>query len=186
MDEPVTGPEGPQSPIPQKKRGWLRGVLLGAAFAATFAAGGLLMSGPSAIAMQAAMDHMGMGGEGHMGAMHAQLHAHIAKMLDAADATPEQKAKIHKILMDAMEQLKPLHAKFAGAHKDLHAIFTAPVIDRAALEQLRAARIADVDEGSKVLVQALADAADVLTPEQRAKMGAAMARHHEGHPHPHG
>jgi Spy/CpxP family protein refolding chaperone len=88
--------------------------------------------------------------------------------------------------MGAMEQLKPLHSKFADTHKDLHAIFTAPTIDRSALEQLRAARMADVDEGSKILVQALADAADVLTPEQRAKIGAAMAHHHEGIEHHHG
>ena len=182
MTEPSMSPEGAQTPAP-KRRGWLRGVALGAALAASFAAGGVLMSGPSAIAMQAAMDHMGMGGGDHMGAMHAALHAHIAKMLDAADATPEQKEKIHHILMGAMEQLKPLHSRFADTHKDLHAIFTAPTIDRAALEQLRAARIGDVDQGSRIVVQALADAAEVLTPEQRAKMGAAMEKHHEGHPH---
>jgi hypothetical protein len=100
MTEPVTSPEGAKTPAP-KRRGWLRGAALGAAFAATFAAGGVILSGPSATAMQMAMEHMGqmggMGGEGHMDAMHAALHAHIAKMLDVADATPEQKAKIHKI-----------------------------------------------------------------------------------------
>lgn len=171
-------------------QGVVRRLLTVGAFAATFVAGGLVLSGPSATAMQMAMDHMsGQGGMhgGIHGDMHAQFHAHIAHMLAAADATPEQKQKIHAILKTAMEQIGPLHGKFAATHKDLHAILLAPTIDRGALEQLRAARMADADQASKVLVQALADVAEVLTPEQRAKVAAAMQHHMDhhsgGHPH---
>ena len=65
-------------------------------------------------------------------------------------------------------------------HHQLLALITAPTIDRAALENLRAEHIAAADRASKVLAQALADAADVLTPAQRAKLGAMAAEHHHG------
>jgi Spy/CpxP family protein refolding chaperone len=58
----------------------------------------------------------------------------------------------------------------ADAHKRAHELLLQPTMDRAALEALRAEQIASADEASKKLVQFLADAADVLTPEQRAKL----------------
>lgn len=177
MTEPTPAPTAAP-----KRRSVLSRLMLGAAFAATFAAGGVVLSGPSALAMQAAAEHMGgahmMGGHG---GMHAKMHAHIEHMLTVAEATPEQRAKIHAIFKSAMSEMKPLHKEMAGAHQDLHRLLTAPTIDRAALEQLRSERMADADQASRILVKALADAAEVLTPEQRAKIGAEMAAHHGGH-----
>jgi Spy/CpxP family protein refolding chaperone len=74
-----------------------------------------------------------------------------------------------------------VHQRLAGAHGDIHRLLAAPTVDRAALEQLRAARIADIDQASKVMIQAMADAADVLSPAQRQKLGAVMAQHHPMH-----
>jgi Spy/CpxP family protein refolding chaperone len=162
------------------RRPALRRLLLGAAFAATFAAGGIVVSSAPALA-QAAMDHAGMGHMGHGGDMHAQMMGHLDHMLAAADASPEQKEKIHGILKSAMEQLKPMHKDLMTTHQELHRILSAPTIDRAALEQLRASRVAEADQASKILVGALADAADVLSPEQRAKLAAAMEKHHAEH-----
>jgi Spy/CpxP family protein refolding chaperone len=172
MTEPTSTPTAAP-----KRRPALSRLMLGVAFAATFAAGGLVLSGPSAVAMQAAMEHAG----GGHGGMHARMHAHMERMLTVAEATPEQRAKIHAIFKSAMSQMKPLHKEMAGAHRDLHRLLTAPTIDRAALEQLRGERMADADQASRILVKALADAAEVLTPEQRAKIGAEMAAHHGGH-----
>ena len=148
----------------------LRGLMLAAAFAATFFAGGVIMSGPAAFAMEhVVMSH---------GAMHARMQAHVDKMLTGVDATADQKTRIHTILKSAMESVTPLHERLMATHRDLHQILMAPTIDRAALEQLRAARLGDFDQASKVLVGAIADAAEVLTPTQRAKLGAMMAEHH--------
>ena len=51
--------------------------------------------------------------------------------------------------------------------KELHDLLLANTIDRAALEQLRTERLADAERISKNLVSALADVAEVLSPEQR-------------------
>jgi protein CpxP len=153
-----------------------RRVLLGAAFAATFVTGGLTGSGAIAWAADMAQSHA----MGH-GDMHAMMGAHIDEMLAKLDATPEQSSRIHAILKDAMTGMGPVHERLAGAHGEIHRLLTAPTIDRGALEQLRAARIADLDQASKVLVKAMADAAEVLSPAQRAKLGTMMAQHHPMH-----
>jgi len=41
--------------------------------------------------------------------------------------------------------------------------------------------MADIDHATKVMVGAMADAAEVLTPAQREKLGAMMAQHHAMH-----
>jgi Spy/CpxP family protein refolding chaperone len=45
-----------------------------------------------------------------------------------------------------------------------------PTVDRDALNQIRRAELQLAETGSDRLVDAIADAADVLTPEQRAKL----------------
>lgn len=160
----------------------LRRLLLGAAFAVTFVAGGLVMSGTPAAALTMAMEMGGMHGMHGHGDMHKMMEAHVDKMLTAVDATADQKTRIKEILHKGFESIAPLHEKLADTHRDLHQLITAPTIDRAALEQLRAARVGDLDQASKVMVQTLADAAEVLTPEQRAKLGKLMAEHQHQHP----
>jgi Spy/CpxP family protein refolding chaperone len=86
------------------------------------------------------------------------------------DATPEQQQKLTAIGETMAKEVLPLHEKFHEAHKKLHALLLQPTTDRAALETLRAESMALADEASKKLVQGLADAADVLTPAQRAKL----------------
>lgn len=60
----------------------------------------------------------------------------------------------------------------------LAAIFSAPTIDRAALEQARAGEIAKLDQVSRTMTTSLADAGDVPTPEQRAKLATLVAERH--------
>jgi Spy/CpxP family protein refolding chaperone len=56
------------------------------------------------------------------------------------------------------------------ARRQARQLLTAPTVDRPALEALRAAQLAEADAASRRMVQAIADAAEVLTPEQRAKL----------------
>jgi len=180
MTDPIKGAAAANASAPNRRGpgAGLRRLLLGGAFAATFVAGGLAMSGTPAAALGMVMGHAGMGGHGDM---HAMMQAHIGKMLTEVNATPDQRSRINAILKSGMESVAPLHAKFEASHGDLHRLLAAPTIDRGALEQLRAARMADLDEISKTVVGSLADAAEVLSPGQRAKLAALMAQQ----PHPH-
>ncbi|MBO6719388.1 MAG: Spy/CpxP family protein refolding chaperone [Rhizobiaceae bacterium] len=102
--------------------------------------------------------HMGMGGHG------------IGRALDAIDATDEQADQIYDIMDTARDSVRPLMREFRDTRDDLTEILSADTIDRQALETLRAERVAAIDTASKTMTEALLNAADVLTPEQRAEL----------------
>ncbi len=103
----------------------------------------------------------------------AQMDQRIERMAKhfavEIDATPEQSAKLAEIAKGAAQDLRPIRGKLMDARKRGMALLAAPNVDRAAIEQLRSEQIRAADAASKRLTQALADAADVLTPEQRKK-----------------
>ena len=105
---------------------------------------------------------------------HAKRHAErmVEHLAWAVDATPEQKQKLTVIADALATDMIPLHQKMMEAHKRAAELLRQPKIDRAAIEAFRAEHLAMADEASKRFAQALADAADVLTPEQRAKLAA--------------
>jgi protein CpxP len=87
------------------------------------------------------------------------------------DATADQQAKIAGIAKAAVADLRPLHEKAQAARRQAVALLTAPTIDRSAIEQLRAQQIELAETASKRIAQAMADASEVLEPEQRRKVG---------------
>ena len=96
------------------------------------------------------------------------------------DATAEQQEKLRAVVLAAVKDLQPLHDQARAAHQQAHDLLTQPTIDRAALEKVRSEQIALWDAASKRITQAIGDAAEVLTPEQRQKLGKLMShgRHH--------
>jgi Spy/CpxP family protein refolding chaperone len=105
------------------------------------------------------------------------------------DATAEQQDKLRAIVRDAVKDLLPAREKIMAARASARELLTQQTVDRAAIEKFRADMIATHDVVSKRVVQAVADAAEVLTPEQRRKisdMVAARRSHWGGGPWGHG
>jgi protein CpxP len=108
------------------------------------------------------------------GAIEALVEAHADRIVRhlsiEIDATAEQQDKLRAIVRDAIKDLLPMREKIQTARATARALLTEQTIDRAAIEKFRADQIAIHDAGSKRLVQAVADAAEVLTSEQRRKI----------------
>lgn len=100
----------------------------------------------------------------------------VAFALREVDASDEQVARVSAIATAAHADLRAL----AEAHQARRASFAQALVaaDRAALEALRAEELAGADGASQRIVAALADAADVLTPEQRQRLAEAHAHRH--------
>lgn len=85
-------------------------------------------------------------------------------------ANADQQEKLSVIAKGLVKDVLPVREKMQTARQQARDLLTAQTVDRAALEKLRADQIATHEAASKRLVQALADAADILTPEQRKKL----------------
>ena len=86
------------------------------------------------------------------------------------DATPEQQDKLRAIAKDAVRDLIPMRDKARSARERGASLLTQPNLDRAAIEAFRTEQMTLADEASKRFSKALGDVAEVLTPEQRAKV----------------
>ena len=118
-------------------------------------------------------------GPAHHGKMDpANAAKHIDKMVERVipDGTPQQKARLAEIGKSAFADLMPIHAQFRGAHKQLHELLMAPAIDRVALESLRVEQMQRADAMSRRMLAAVADASEVLTPEQRVRFAEHMKK----------
>jgi Spy/CpxP family protein refolding chaperone len=114
----------------------------------------------------------------------AAMQERLERMLKHAyveiDATPAQQQKIDPLVKQAAEELRPLRQKVREARREGLKLFSAESIDRAAIERLRQEQIAAADAASQRLTRALADVAEVLTPEQRKTLAVRFARRHRG------
>ncbi len=86
------------------------------------------------------------------------------------DATPEQEAQIIAILMPVALNMKSMRGEMQGTGMEFADLLTAQTVDRAAIEELRAEKLAEADAISKQWVNAVTDVAMVLTAEQRQQV----------------
>jgi Spy/CpxP family protein refolding chaperone len=96
------------------------------------------------------------------------------------DETADQQTKIAGIAKAAVADLLPMREKAQAARAQALLLLTAPSIDRAALEQLRTEQIGLADTASKRIIQAAADASEVLNPDQRRKVADFVTALHDG------
>jgi periplasmic protein CpxP/Spy len=156
----------------------------------------LLAQVPGAMAAAPAGDGPGPGldpdlvAEGHGGFFDGIVEAVVAAHADRmvrhlaveVDATAEQEDKLRAIVREAVKDLLPVREKIVAARATARDLLTQQTVDRVAIEKFRADLIATHDAVSKRLVQAVADAAEVLTPEQRRRISdmVALRRGHWG------
>jgi periplasmic protein CpxP/Spy len=113
------------------------------------------------------------GAVGHrFGAAAMRLHAEfvVDRALRRAEASDEQRQQIEAILERVFDAHKSLRAEREAMREEAAAVLTADSIDRARLEALRARHLQLIEKGSRQVTQAIGDAAEVLTPEQRRKL----------------
>lgn len=105
----------------------------------------------------------------------AEVDARLERMLKhlyvEIDATEAQEQQLAPIVKQTATDLLPLRERMRAARSEAIALLTGEPIDRAALERLRSEQLQLAETGSKRLVEAVADAAELLTPEQRRVVG---------------
>lgn len=134
--------------------------------------GGLL--GTLAVVGYNAYSHAGwMGHAGHISDPQLAIErAEIATdfVLMQVSASEAQRQQVKAIVKDAINDLLPLREQHRATHQAFVDALAQPTVDRAALEQLRVAAIQRAQTASTRLVQAIADVAEVLTPQQRTEL----------------
>jgi len=114
----------------------------------------------------------------------AMSEEHLERMLKhlyvEIDATDAQKQRLDPIVKQAASDLRPLREKVRDARRRGAELFSAEPLDRGAIERARVEQIGTADAASKRFTQALTDVAEVLTPEQRKKLAARLARRGHG------
>ena len=130
--------------------------------------------------------HHGHGGhhgqDGHRGGpgamsperMDARIDRMAERLIRSVDGTPEQREQVSTLAKAAAKDLRELRKQGGDLRRQGLDLLKAPTIDRAALEALRSQQMAVADLLSKRMSAALADTAEVLTPEQRAKLAERM------------
>lgn len=122
---------------------------------------------------------MAQGYPGHgpgPGPMGLPMFGHMGRWLSDVGATDAQRTQIKTIFEQARKDLATTHSAERDLFKQQMALLTAPSIDPIAIENLRVQLSADQEVVSKRMSQAMIDAANVLTPEQRAKLAAQMSK----------
>ncbi len=169
-------PAAPKQDAPAQSSGFARWAVIGAL--GLVAVGGIgVATAVSQDMMRAPFHHTGWGGgdgpRGGWGSGHGPRHGGgmggPAQIFRALDLTDEQEDKIFAIMDNVRSEARPLMREFRDTREDLAGLLGAATVDKAAIEALRADRVAKADEASKTFVAALVEAAEVLTPEQRAK-----------------
>ncbi|MEM7408022.1 MAG: Spy/CpxP family protein refolding chaperone [Pseudomonadota bacterium] len=120
------------------------------------------------------------GGERSIEEVRERASERAAWVVDWVDATEAQKADIKSIMAGTVDRLYPLVERHRGNRDDLMQLLSRPDLDEEALEALRQSELRLIDEGSAALTSALAEAVNVLTPEQRQEL-LSKARRFRGH-----
>lgn len=134
--------------------------------------------------------HAGMGvpggwGPGLFAGSPQRIERSVDRLLDGLDATDAQRAQIQQIASAAAADLKTQREAGRDLHERNVQLFTAPLVDAQAAEQLRQQMLAQHDQASRRMLQAVLDVSRVLSPQQRATLAERVTKRmsHGGRPH---
>jgi Spy/CpxP family protein refolding chaperone len=165
QDSTHAAPNTTQNSRPRSRRGWIvAGSVVGVL--------ALLAGAKALVYAQGGGWHHGRGGPMNAQFVADRIEHGVKYVLSDVDATAEQKAQATAILQSAASDVRALADQHLSARKQLHEILAADTIDRARLESVRADQLRLADQASKRILQGIADAAEVLTPQQRAALAA--------------
>jgi Spy/CpxP family protein refolding chaperone len=166
--------------VGSKSRRW---IIAGLATATVAAAGATLGWSDRALAHGPMMGHgFGFhgGGSADPAVMAKRIDAAVQWMLADVDATDDQRARIASVLKAAANDMAPLRKQHIEARRKTMELLAAPSIDRAQIESIRVQQLQLADTATRRMTQAMTDAAEVLNPDQRAKL-VAKWQQHRGH-----
>lgn len=118
---------------------------------------------------------------GHEGISEERVTKMVDKVFSRVDASDDQKSQISTIANKAVSELKPMRQSIRQARADGLNLLSADPIDRAAIDGLRAQQMETANQASTVMSEALADIADVLTPEQRLEVRDRLSKRMKWH-----
>ena len=101
----------------------------------------------------------------------------VEDMLDEVEATDDQRDRVRAIATAALADMGEFRDFRREGREALVEALTQETVDRATLEALRQQKLGVADRASQRLLTALADAADVLTPAQRAELAEKWESH---------
>jgi periplasmic protein CpxP/Spy len=162
----------------------MQGILKRTAAAALV--GGLIAAGPAMAQDRAPRDGHG-GPAHHHGWRHADPEARadrmeymVKRMFSSVKASEEQKTQAGAIVRKAAADVRPLEQQLREGRRAAIDLLARPTVDRNAVEAQRARQSALREQISKRTTQALADLAEVLTPDQRASLAKRMSERFRG------
>ncbi len=133
--------------------------------------GGLLATGLTVFALGGPPGWGPMGWHGahaaDPAAMQERLEFATDWVLSRVGASDAQREQVKRIVAQTHADIASLRDQHLQNRQAFLERLTQPSVDRAGLEQLRQAELARAEKASARIVKAVADVADVLTPEQR-------------------
>jgi len=137
----------------------MRGVLLGVAVA--LAGASVTAWADPGRGQDAKYKHHGH----HAGGVMGGSPRHVERMLDSVNATDAQRAQVRQIAEAAAAETKDRRVAARSLRQQQMELFAQPTV-----EALRRQMLAEHDQTSQRMTQAMLDISRVLTPEQRAQM----------------
>lgn len=157
---------------PATRRRWiLTGSIIGAV--------AVLLGTTALVRAQMGWHHGGWRGPMSTEMIQDRIEHGVKYVLSDIDASADQKAQVTSILQAAAKDVHGLADQHFAARDQMREILSAQTIDRARLETVRENELRLADQASKRFVEGIADAAEVLTPEQRAQLIQKMEERHK-------